>query len=599
MRAATPSFLPSQMHSEASIAPTAVIDAAEQAARFGRYTVDIPTWTVTWSAGVAAIFGRTMPPGGTMSLDEHIGCYHEDDARACRFALAAAMAGPYTGGPYTSQGRVLRPDGAIRHVMAQGTGFADKRGFLATTNGILLDVTEAVEADRIAREHAETLRVTLEAMDQGIMMVGPDQCVRVVNKMAKRLLDLPDTLAVPGKPFAELLAHQEQAGEFTRLAAEDRACLLISSHDASARTYTRQRPNGAVLEVRTSPLADGGFVRTYSDVTARHRQERALVESEEKYRLLAENVTDTIIWFDLDMRRRYVSPSVRTLLGYEPAELLGLTPMQNVHEDDVAAYTADIAALIGGETDQMRRRQRYRRKDGSIVWVDLTSSAIREPGSGAILGYVTALRDASAQVAAENAIAHMATHDPLTGLANRTLFLKQLDQQIGSAADHGIGFAVLACDLDRFKAVNDTFGHAAGDELLVTVARRLSSAIRAEDIVARFGGDEFFILLGNVEDQAYAVETAERAIAAMSEPVEIAGQSLAVGISIGITIGLDHGRTPSTLCDRADLAMYVAKASGRNLQRVYDGKMDVLRPSATHEGSAIAVRRSVGGERIA
>lgn len=399
-----------------------VFDAAEQAARFGRYTVDIATWTVTWSAGVAAIFGRSMPPNGAMSLDDHIGCYHADDAATCRVALAAAMAGPYAGGPYTSQGRVRRPDGTIRHVMAQGTGFADEGGFLAITSGILLDNTEAVEADRIAREQAEKLRVTLEAMDQGILMVGPDRRIRVANDRTKQLLDLPDAVAAPGALFADLLAYQERSGEFANVADADRPCLSIWSDAACARLYTRTRPNGTVLEVRTAPLPDGGFVRTFTDVTLRHQHEKALADSEEKYRLLAENTTDTIIWSDLNFRRRYISPSVRTLLGYEPDELLGMRPTQNVHEDEVAGYSADIAKIIGGETVRMRKRRRYRRKDGSVVWVDVTSSAIREPGSGTVRGYVTTLRDASAQVAAEQTIAHMATHDPLTGLANRTLF---------------------------------------------------------------------------------------------------------------------------------------------------------------------------------
>ena len=203
---------------------------------------------------------------------------------------------------------------------------------MAATYGILVDVSETVEAERSARENGKLLRATFEAMDQGILMVGADQRVRVMNGKAKELLGLPEHLVQADTPFAAVLRYQEEYGEFADLSASEVSCLPIWSDEANARPYTRRRPNGTVLSIRTAPMDDGGFVRTYSDVTEQVRREAAVVESERRYRLLAENTTDTIVMCDADMRRRYVSPSVEGLLGYKPEELVGMKPTANVHE---------------------------------------------------------------------------------------------------------------------------------------------------------------------------------------------------------------------------------------------------------------------------
>ncbi len=255
---------------------------AEIAARFGHFHLDIATWTISWSVGVAHIFGRPLPASGVLDLDEHLACYHPDDAAVSRAALSAALAGDYLERPYRTQGRVIRPDGTMRYVLAQGVGRGDGRGRLAATYGIFVDVSETVEAERSARENGRLLRATFEAMDQGILMVGADQRVRVMNGKAKELLGLPEHLAQADTPFAAVLRHQEENGEFADLSASELSCLPIWSDEANARPYTRRRPNGTVLDIRTAPMDDGGFVRTYSDVTEQVRRENALRLSEQR-----------------------------------------------------------------------------------------------------------------------------------------------------------------------------------------------------------------------------------------------------------------------------------------------------------------------------
>lgn len=184
--------------------------------------------------------------------------------------------------------------------------------------------------------------------------------------------------------------------------------------------------------------------------------------------------------------------------------------------------------------------------------------------------YVAALRDVTARREAEAKVRHMALHDALTGLPNRTLFRDRLDQAINHARRARTCFAVLACDLDRFKAVNDSLGHPAGDALLCVVAERMRTVLRPYDTLARFGGDEFAIVLAYLDAASDAGDIAERLIAAVSDPINLDGQSVEVGVSIGVAIAMSSDRDPDQLFKHADIALYEAKAAGRNTHREFE-----------------------------
>ncbi len=192
------------------------------------------------------------------------------------------------------------------------------------------------------------------------------------------------------------------------------------------------------------------------------------------------------------------------------------------------------------------------------------------PTGGAVRTYT----DVTARKAADAQVAHMARHDGLTGLPNRALFRDSLDRRLAALRRHGGTCGVLCLDLDAFKAVNDTFGHAAGDALLREVARRIRAALRQEDLPARLGGDEFAILLGGEAGAASAAATAERLVASLREPVDLGGQEATVGVSIGIAFAPEHGLDSDTLVKRADLALYRAKSEGRNTYRLFAAAMD-------------------------
>lgn len=292
--------------------------------------------------------------------------------------------------------------------------------------------------------------------------------------------------------------------------------------------------------------------------------------SELKYRLLTESMKDVAWIADPDsLRYTYVSPSIEGLRGYTAAELIGTTIDLSFQAQERGALRNLIRQRARAFRADPDNRQFYTDifeqpcKDGSTVWTEIVSTySVNLRTGGLELQGVT--RDITERRASQERIAYLAEHDTLTGLPNRALVTDRLSQALASARREGHGVALLYIDLDRFKPVNDTHGHAVGDLLLREAAQRMRDCVRESDTVGRFGGDEFVVLLPRVEVPDDALRVAEKIRCTLAAPFLVSGLSLEVSSSIGVALYPEDGRSESSLLLGADRAMYEAKRSGRD-----------------------------------
>lgn len=247
-----------------------------------------------------------------------------------------------------------------------------------------------------------------------------------------------------------------------------------------------------------------------------------------------------------------------------------MTFQELTHPDDVEPDNALINRLLNGEITHYDMEKRYLRQDGSTVWARLTVSLVRD-SVGMPLHFVSQVEDVTDMRAAQEKLERRALYDPLTGLANRSLLLDRLTHALTrdrGSATVAVGF----CDLDHFKRVNDLLGHQAGDRLLKEVARRLQDAVRGNDTVARMGGDEFVLLLPDVESLDTAKLILERARKSVEQPIQLDGHALTVAFSAGLALS-DSGQSAEMLLRDADTALYAAKDGGRSRLEIYSSAM--------------------------
>jgi diguanylate cyclase (GGDEF)-like protein/PAS domain S-box-containing protein len=326
-----------------------------------------------------------------------------------------------------------------------------------------------------------------------------------------------------------------------------------------------------LLSVEARVNAEGqptAIVGTIHDVTERRTLEELLRDSEARYAGTVELAAVGIAHVDPGGRFIWSNSWMHTMLGYAREELERLTIWDVSHPDDVHATDEDRSRMHSGTKDFLRTEKRYLRKDGQAIWVKI-ASAPRRDANGTLLYDISVIEDITPRKAAEARIQYLATHDELTGLPNRALFTEMLARAIEAAQSNGGQCALIFVDLDRFKIVNDSLGHDAGDGLLKEVARRMVQAVGSAAVTARFGGDEFVVLLEDVPDRAAAAAAASGILATLLEPVRVMDYDCRVTASIGIAMFPQDGREISTLMKHADMAMYLAKDEGKNNFQFY------------------------------
>ncbi len=320
--------------------------------------------------------------------------------------------------------------------------------------------------------------------------------------------------------------------------------------------------------VRDSEGSPSHFVSQYQDVTQRRETEEALRRSEERYRNVVEKQIELVCRFSRNLTLTFVNDAYCRYFGKRSEELVGSRFLDHVQE--AATYHEEQLVRLNPESPTSTIEERVV-TPGGVRWLQWTDTAIFDV-DGHIVEYQSVGRDVTERREAEERLEHQAFHDPLTDLPNRQLVVDRLGHALERTRRQQNRVAVLFMDLDEFKVVNDSLGHEAGDLLLTVVAKRLRRCLRPEDTLARFGGDEFVVLIEAVDDPAEAVQVAERITEELRSPFVMDGRELYVIASIGISLGDARTHDPDGLLREADTAMYRAKDAHRNYT-VFDPTM--------------------------
>jgi diguanylate cyclase (GGDEF)-like protein/PAS domain S-box-containing protein len=402
-----------------------------------------------------------------------------------------------------------------------------------------------------------------------IVVVTPTGLLSYVSPSFHRTLGPPEA-ASEGSPAAELV-HPDDLRALRALTGDVRA-----SGDRGFRSEVRLRAvdgswrwfDATVTDAVSDPNV-GGIIGNLHDITDRKAAEVELLEAHERFHSAFESAPIGMGIVDLDGAIVQANPAFGRIVGRMPDELVGMSISELTHPDDRELSAAEMQRLLEGECEGYQIEKRYLHSLGHVVWCSVNISCVRDR-DGRPRHFLGQVEDVTERRTLRERLAYAAIHDALTGLPNRTLFLDRLEVALNRSNRDGSRVAVVFLDLDHFKLVNDSFGHAAGDRLLVTVADRLRSTLRSSDTVARFGGDEFTILGDGVTDEQDALELAQRLADAVTPAVPLPEGEIYVTASVGVSLSGCATDSPASLLRDADTAMYRAKDRGRACIEVFD-----------------------------
>ena len=403
------------------------------------------------------------------------------------------------------------------------------------------------------------------AMREGVTQVNNDLSITANFEMWReraQRFGLASSLAVPftiGSRTAVLNLYSLNVMAFDETTVKDLEDLVHEMELALAR-------------LRSISSTHDALVNATDAMQALRAAEFALSQSEQRFRLAFEGNMSPMIFNDLEDRAIAVNDAFCQMVGFSREEIIGTDSRIFTHPDDVGITEETHQRLLSGEITQARYEKRYLRKDGGVVISEVSRSTARDD-EGHLLYFVASERDITEERTLTAQLSNRALHDPLTGLANRILFEDRLAHAYARSMRNGGVGAVLLLDLDDFKGVNDTHGHAVGDELLVSIARRFQNLTRSSDTLCRFGGDEFLYLAEDLHSREEAIIIAQRLLESLAHRFEVNGHDIEQHASVGIVIWDGSDGDAADFIQNADVAMYQAKRHGKGNYAVFTAEM--------------------------
>ncbi len=546
---------------EALRASEARLKEAQRLAHVGSWELELATNHLVWSDEIFRIF-ETDPGHFDASYEAFLNAIHPDDRGAVDRAYTDSVRN-HT--PYTIVHRLCMADGRIKYVQERGETFYDETGRALRSVGTVQDITERQHAEQALIQSESNFRALTENANVGILVNYRGKHVFANNRLLVMLGYSAEEFRQTG--IKELVHPQEYDKVMARFRERMAGELAPSVYETVFMTKDRQAVPVELTAAKTTWQGEPAGLVMLQDIRERLR----IDEQMRKLSSALEQTADSVIITDRNGIIEYVNPGFEKITGYSRDEALGKTPrLMKSGKQGAGFYKKLWGTILAGDvfSDVFVNR----RKDGSLYYEEKTITPLKD-AAGEITHFVATGKDVTERMQTQERLQHMAQHDALTELPNRALFLDRLKQALARARWHERLVAVLFVDVDRFKTINDTLGHEIGDKLLQALAERFSASVREGDTVARFGGDEFVVLLDDVASEKDIGALAQKVIDMLAPPFAIDGQSLYITASIGVSLYPNDGEDSTTLLKNADIAMYRAKDLGKNTYQFYSADM--------------------------
>ncbi len=535
------------------------LELALEGGNLAVWDCDLESGLTYLSEGWARLIGGE-PAARTARAVDLLRLVHPEDRAAVRAAFAAALEGAPPA--HGVEHRMRAVAGGWKWVLSSGRiAQRGPSGRATRISGTAVDIDVRKRAEQATRDAEVRYRSLIELAPDGVC-VHSNGVIEYANPAAARILRAKSPHQLIGMRFEDTIQprHLERARERLRYHAlgpgvsqfEERALRCLNGGETVAEVASVSYLERGRLVVQT----------VMRDVSEQRKAREALAERERRFSDVVEASGEYVWETDAAWRFTYLSERIEAVLGFMRSEILGRTPRELMPLGEARALGAWFARHAERPEAFRELTHRAITKSGRVIWQSVSGVPVHD-GEGRFAGYRGTGADITARKQAEERIQYLATRDALTGLPNRNLLIDRVNHAILAAARSRGRLALLVFDLDRFKLVNDSLGHRAGDALLRAVAERLSNTLRREDTLARTGGDEFVLLWDGLKAAQDAAAVAQRILGILARPFVVEGRSLSVSASIGIGVYPDDGRDFSELLKNADAALHHAKETGR------------------------------------